>query len=255
MAVAGIVVTVILSLATIAVSLAIARRQMDFIAVDYEVDSDVSLWQADVNDVMASRIQLRYGEQELRHPRIIDVTVTNTGTKPVQESDFDRPIVFKLQGNIHPVDARVIDQHPPDIVEEIFELDADGTRSVAITPRLLNPGDWFKLRMLFNHMAGELEGSHRIVGAAKPMRHYSREQLRAHMRVTTRPIVFTYLLTFAVGAFVMGKITQADIAANPVESPLFSIVAGAILGGVLIATISALVVMLLGAAYMKFFYQ
>jgi hypothetical protein len=250
----GIVITVVLGVGAIIVSLVIARHQAEFVAVDYEVDSDVSLWQADADDEMASRIHLRYEDCELQHPRFIDVTVTNTGTKPVRAEDYDRPIVFELAGNIAPVDARVTSQYPDDIVDEIFVTQANGVRAIAITPRLLNPGYWFKLRMLFDHDDAKLEASHRIAGAGT-MREYSVDRSRTEIRVMSRPTLISYLLGFVIGAVVMVKLTLHDIHAGHVGSPVFALIAGPLMGGVLGGTVAAISVIVVLATYLKFFYH
>lgn len=255
MDVASIVISAVIALAGIVVALLIARRQIDSVSVDYEIDSDVSLWEADEDDVMASRIQIRYEDRELRHPRFIDVTVTNTGTKPVRAEDYDRPIVFQLEDNIAPVDARITEQTPDDIVENIFETQPNGVPAIAIRPRLLNPGDNFKLRMLFNHNDAKLEASHRIIGG-KPMRQYSRDQLRTQVRITTRPLIVTYLVGFVIGAVILVNLTKNSLeAGEQVTSPTFALISSALLGGVGVATVAAVLVLIISAIYMKYFYR
>lgn len=251
---ANIVITVVIGVAAIIVSLVIARRQIDSTSVDYEIDSDIALWQADDDDVMASRIRIMYEERELRHPRFIDVTVTNTGTQPVREEDYDRPIVFQLAGNIAPVDAHVTEQKPEDIVDDIFELQPNGVRAIAIKPRLLNPGYSFRLRMLFNHNDAELEATHRIIGG-QPMRLYSHDQTRAFRRFTTRPLVVSCLVAFAVGAIVLAELTSNEIAGGKVGSPILAMVSSVLIGGTFAAMVAMVLVLIISSLYMKYFYR
>lgn len=250
----ALIISSAIGLAAILATLMIGRRQIESTSVDYEVDSDVSLWEADEDDVMASRIQIRYEDRELSHPRFIDVTVTNTGTKPVRAEDYDRPIVFQLADNIAPVDARITEQTPDDIVDEIFETQPNGVRAIAVKPRLLNPGDCFKLRMLFNHNDARLEASHRIIGG-KPMREYSRDQLRTQIRITTRPMIVTYIVGFLIGATVLVTIVRHDASEAVIKHPTLNFVAAVLLGGTLAATVGSILVLLATSVYMKFFYR
>jgi hypothetical protein len=168
----GIIVASVVGIVAIVVPIVIYLRQRNVISVDYEIISDVKLMDsdaADATDAFANQIEVTYNGRHLTHPRIVDVRVTNTGNTPVEATDYEHPIVFELDGGQPPIDATVIAETAQRITGNLFESKPDPPRAISIRPPLLNRGEWFTLRMLFDNKDSRVIGSHRIVGG-HPMR-------------------------------------------------------------------------------------
>jgi diguanylate cyclase (GGDEF)-like protein len=138
---------------------------------------------SDAADAFANRIEVSYDSRHLDHPRIVDVKVANTGNTPVRAADYERPIVFELDGGHWPIDATLIGESTPRITGNLFESKPDPPRAKSIRPPLLNAGDWFTLRMLFDNKDSRVIGSHRIVGGL-PMRESTVELASSQARIS-----------------------------------------------------------------------
>lgn len=166
--VTAIVVTAVMGLAAITTQIVIHRRQRRLASVDYQVVADIKLIDSDAAEAFGDRIKVTLNGKPLRHPRIVDVWVMNTGNTEVRDADYQQPIVFELDGGHPPLDATVMGESSPNITGNLF-APGDPPRTISIKPELLNKGEWFTLRMLFDNNDSRLIGRHRIVGGL-PMR-------------------------------------------------------------------------------------
>ena len=174
---AGIVLATVLGIAAIATAIIVYRRQRTFTSVDYQIIADIKLLiESDAADAFANSIEVTYNSAPVNQPRIVDVKVMNTGNTPIKATDYERPIVFELDGGHPPIDATIIGERTPQITGNLFRQQPDTPRPISIQPSLLNQGDWFTLRMLFDNNDSRIVGTHRIVGA-QPMRHYNLNSL------------------------------------------------------------------------------
>jgi hypothetical protein len=152
----------------VVVPVLIYRRQRSFTSVDYQIVADINLIESDAADAFGGRVKVMLNDRPLRHPRIVDVQVMNTGNTPVQASDYQSPIVFALDNGDPPLDATVIGESSPHITGNLF-AQGDPPRTISIRPPLLNEDESFTLRMLFDNRDSHMIGTHRIVGGL-PMR-------------------------------------------------------------------------------------
>jgi hypothetical protein len=162
----GIVISAVLA---IVVPVLIYRRQRRVISIDYDIVADIRLIESDAADSFGGRIKVTHNSHPVRHPRIVDVKVMNTGNTPVKAADYERPIVFQLEGGHPPRDATLIGESTPNITGTLFESKPDPPRAISIQPALLNKGEWFTLRMLFDDKDSQVIGTHHIAGG-EPMR-------------------------------------------------------------------------------------
>lgn len=228
---ASIIVGAVVGIAGILVALAIARWQQHRISVDVFLDSDVALIKfRGTAESFADGIEVTYDGRLVRSPRIIDAQVKNTGNRPVQAADYEEPIVLELQGGIAPIEATVIGASVDGIAGELFEEQPNGTRAIRIRPSLMNRGDWFRVRMLFNDQESQFVGSHRIVGG-KPMRVYrpNFEGVRARFTSIILGVVFAAWL----GGGIVGVVQT--------NSPAAALVTASAAGGIAALAVAMLI--------------
>jgi hypothetical protein len=228
----AIVVSSIIGIAAIVVALIIANRQQRRTSVDFDVLSDIKLIDSDAADAFANRIEVTYDSRPLSHPRIIDVKVMNTGNTAVRAEDYERPIVIELEDCYRAIEAAVINESTENITGDIFEKLPNGARTISMRPPLLNPHDWFTLRILFDNKNSRLDCSHRIVGGQQ-MREYSPAIAAKHARLNWYGFVFIVIAILTTG-IVGGIIAKSYLAA---------LVLGAfagVIGGLAMSAVSAL---------------
>jgi hypothetical protein len=236
---AGIVLATVLGIAAIVTAVIVYRRQRTFTSVDYQIIADIKLLiDSDAADAFANRIEVTYNSAPVRQPRVVDVKVMNTGNTPVKATDYDRPIVFELDGGRPPIDATIIGESTPRITGNLFRQQPDTPRPISIQPSLLNQSDWFTLRMLFDNNNSRIVGTHRIVGA-QPMRHYNLNLLSPQAKF----IGVFHKITYASSVFVFGAIIWVGLAKH-LRAAEISVLMGVGVGGVcLLMGIAALLFM------------
>jgi hypothetical protein len=222
-AIVGPVVGVAAIVATVVVYL----RQRRVTSVDFDILSDIKLIDSDAADAFANRLEVSYNSRLLRHPRIVDVKVINTGNTPVQADDYHEPIVFELDGGYSPIEAKVIAGSTPNLAGDIFETQPNGSRAISIRPPLLNSKDWFTLRMLFDNRDSQLIGSHRIVGGL-PMKHYAVDLITSQARISRYGLAMWVLAIFGSG--IIGWLVTKNVYAGLVIAGAGSLVAGVMMG-------------------------
>lgn len=72
---------------------------------------------------------------------VATIEVRNSGTRPIEKADFERPLVLRFQDSSNVLVATLSDSTPQDLKPAI-NSDASG---ISVAPLLLNPGDRFRL--------------------------------------------------------------------------------------------------------------
>lgn len=194
---AGVIATVVFGIATLVLTVIVFRREKRRVSVDFSVLSDIKLIRSTGGESFTHQIEVSYNGRTLAHPRIVDVKIKNTGNTPVRGPDaYVEPIVIELQDDYRPIEAAVIAKRSELLsTGEIFEKMPNGARRIAIRPSLLNQGDWFILRMLFDNTENKVIGSHRIEGAP-PMRRYDEGELSGYRSVVN--VMFAAIALFTI---------------------------------------------------------
>jgi hypothetical protein len=181
---AGIIVASILGIAAIIVTVIIAKYYTrDRVMLDYHVVSDITLLATRAASSLGKGLEVIYDSQPLGHPRMIDVKIVNRGNVPIREADYHEPITVRLVSGSDPIDGAIANERVPCTVDRLFDEASSGGKRVAIKPRLLNQGDWFTVRLLFDSEATNVLVSSRVVGAP-PMRDYIAERKKDQKIVT-----------------------------------------------------------------------
>jgi hypothetical protein len=146
--------------------------QRDPKQLDYEIRLDFELH----SDWWEEKLAMGHPDLQILHPWMQIIRIRNTGKKSISEDDFvhgepisvaaestillDRSISGASDG-INPKEVAKINEH-------LDDRDAD--YSVRITPKLLNPGDWFDVQVLSNGWPGYLTVTARFADQRRPMR-------------------------------------------------------------------------------------
>lgn len=95
----------------------------------------------DFTDRRLSALKLTYKDVPVSRLTVVTIEVRNSGTRPIERTDFERPIVLRFQ---EPSDilAVTVDEKIHQNLEPTISSDVN---SISIAPLLLNPGDRFRL--------------------------------------------------------------------------------------------------------------
>jgi hypothetical protein len=115
---------------------------------------------------------------EFEDPRIVTLRVRNTGKKAITEEDFaaGQPIMIVNQG-AETADVQITDKSPElrddtiDIaVDYEQEPDSRDLGKITLLPKLVNPGEWFDVQILYSSFARNLSVTARFADQRRPMR-------------------------------------------------------------------------------------
>lgn len=207
----NVALVVFFGIATVVVAVLIYKREKRRISVDFSVLSDIKLVSSSTAvESFSDQIEVTYKGRTLRHPRIVDVKVKNTGNTPIRGPEaYDQPIVIELEDNYRPVEAAILAESSESLTGDIFATQPNGTRTIAIRPSLMNEGDWFIIRMLFDNNNSAIVGSHRIVGAPA-MRQLDEARLSGYRRVVS-PFLYSIPVVGLIAATVSILLTNSII--------------------------------------------
>jgi hypothetical protein len=159
----------------IAIATIVYQRQPK--QLDWELRNDVRLVSPHARR-LREKLELRYNDKPMDDPRVLILSVRNTGKKAVSEHDFigGDPISITYEQN-PPVDMQLIEASDGLSIDELAEsvLVVQGTRStldvsLRIIPRLLNPGEWFDVQLLSDRDHGDVSVTARFADQKRPMR-------------------------------------------------------------------------------------
>lgn len=114
--------------------------QREKIELSVELQGNTSVVQ--VEKRFAKDISVNYNGQEINSLSVLDISVKNTGNRPIRKADFEDPVHFNYTGLIVPP-PEVLNKSPNSL-KPSFEKETDG--ALKLKPLLLNPGDSFSFR-------------------------------------------------------------------------------------------------------------
>jgi phosphohistidine swiveling domain-containing protein len=156
--------------------------------LEYAADVDQGLV---TSDHRWEELQVQYGTRSLKAPRLVVITVANTGRVEVRADDFDSPLRVKLHEGDELI-AETLVLHAKGermVLSRVDALEKD-LHSVCAPGLLLNPGDSLEFRLLVEGNSGTAAVDGRVAGttlvAAGPRRIRDRFQLLAREGVGGR---------------------------------------------------------------------
>ena len=161
---AGLVVAVV----AIVVQEFRVRRRRPSKTLDYFVSSATTIRTAPSTE---SGLVVAYNDDRLTDPKVVFLTIVNTGTETIRADDFDGPIVVDHgNGNLFNGGAAMVAQakgmkRPTSAVALAVPKRMYGYSELRIEPLLMNRGDWFTIQALGNPTSEEVQVSLQVTVA------------------------------------------------------------------------------------------
>ncbi|WP_455837051.1 PASTA domain-containing protein [Pseudarthrobacter siccitolerans] len=169
--------------------------------LEYAVDVDQGLV---TSDHRWQELQVQYGTRSLKAPRLVVVTVANTGRVEVREDDFDRPLRIKLHKDDELI-AETLVLHAKGertVVSQVDALEKD-LHSVSAPGLLFNPGDSLEFRLLVEGNSGKAVVDGRVAGTTLAAAGPRRRRIRDRIRLSAREGAGLRWATMAVSVLVV----------------------------------------------------
>ena len=96
---------------------------------------------------IADEIEIFYQGRPVQNVSLIDIQVLNSGNQPLVETDFRKPISFSFNADFEIVHFDFVESNPPNIATGA-RLNKLSSHEIEISPTLLNPADWVRVRLL-----------------------------------------------------------------------------------------------------------
>lgn len=110
--------------------------------LEFTIQSEVPV--VSVQQQYADGLALTYRARPINSLHVVDIEVRNSGSRPLERSDYDTPLSFAFSGTILSPPTVVVTK-PVGLTVEFTILDQNTLR---LTPLLLNGGDHFAFRTL-----------------------------------------------------------------------------------------------------------
>lgn len=154
-------VSAIAAVAAVMTTFLVYRWQRERKQLEYETLSHWPL--LDDETRQAADFELRYKGKTVLNPYLLLVRFVNSGNKPISSDDYETLVRVELLEEREILLAEVVESSSDD-------LDVKATirsHNAVIKPVLLNPGDWFTLKLLLSEPAdaqirGRIEGVRQI---------------------------------------------------------------------------------------------
>jgi len=156
---AGVIITVFLGLAAIAVPIWVYLKQRS--RKDFSKEVQVTQL-VNIHSEAKDRITIHYEGEQIKQVHLVEIDLENSGNVPIRAEDFERPLTIELGLGI-PITVDVTSTTPNEL-EPRLEVTP---RGVELQPLLLNAGDSLKLKILVRDFVGEVAFDYRIVGISK----------------------------------------------------------------------------------------
>jgi hypothetical protein len=114
----------------------------------------------DLSNPMLSSLRLTYKDQSVSRLSVATIEVRNSGTRTIERSDFELPIVLRFQNPLDVLAVTLNEKSPHDL-KPLISSDGSG---ISIAPLLLNPGDQFRMTIQLRGDFNEPEVEARISG-------------------------------------------------------------------------------------------
>jgi hypothetical protein len=99
----------------------------------------------DVNPEIVDNIEVYYKGDLAKNITLLDFQILNDGNQPIVASDYSKPISLFVNPSFEIVDSSIIESNPANIGMNLTKVSPNQTE---ISPVLLNPDDWVKIRFI-----------------------------------------------------------------------------------------------------------
>jgi hypothetical protein len=157
----------------------------------------------DLSDPALSSLKLTYKDVEVSKLSSATIEIRNSGTRPIERTDFELPLVLRLP-NTGDVFSATLSRQTPEYLAPV--ITSDGT-TVSIAPLLLNPDDNFRLSIAIRGEINEPRVEARISGTTISRTTYPSDDNKWYLiAVIISAIAMTYLyfyMAFAVAPMIV----------------------------------------------------
>lgn len=116
-----------------------------------------------VSDEGESNIQIRYKGKAVPKVRLVEIRIKNSGSLPIKPEDYIQPLSLRLP-NSNILSSEVSDVHS---LGAYIESKLSNSSEIVLSKTLLNPTDFFDVKILLADGAADLSVVGRIVGVSK----------------------------------------------------------------------------------------
>jgi hypothetical protein len=161
--------------------------------LDCEIRTDHQMLSPYTKD-LAAKPDVLYEGVILKEPQILLMRFRNTGKRCIAAADFNdgEPITIRYDEN-PPFDVKVVRASRGVSIDGLADIELDTDESeddgdVRITPRLLNPGEWFDVQLLSDQPHGLVLATARFADQKRPMRRINLSSRRQTLRDSKLPL-------------------------------------------------------------------
>jgi PASTA domain-containing protein len=169
-------------------------------------------------------LSVRFGDRDLKRPRVVVVRVTNTGKVEARADDFDEPLGVSATGGAEIIAATIaLRQQDTEESQEVEPTRLDATEVVA--PKvLLNESEWLEFRLLVDGEKQPVRLRGRAAGfsltTSAPRRRLS---LRPELLATVIGAAAAAAVSIAFSAAFANTVPVPNLVGKPVEQAVSQI--------------------------------
>jgi hypothetical protein len=179
-------------------------------------------------------LEIKFKGQEVKNLALYSVAIRNTGTAPIRQEDWSKPLTLSFNKKTSILESRVSETHPPELQVYFSIFPSDEKTNVEFMPLLLNKGDAFLFEALISDN-DEPEIRARIVDIEKLINYDStarKKRLLKFMPVRIVILISLLIMFYASFSYFYSQFTS-NISS---ESSLFTMLSTASITMMLMAT-------------------
>jgi hypothetical protein len=158
--------TPIIGIAAIVFTLFVYRWQKVRKVLSYNVITNQSL--LTVHEEAKGEIKILYNGNEIKNPRMMIISVKNTGNTPVREEDYVEPLSFVFSSGVEMLAVEMIDRKP-EYLKIVYKNPNSSQKNILeLAKLLLNAKDQFTIKFILANapLSSNCEMRARIVGCS-----------------------------------------------------------------------------------------
>jgi hypothetical protein len=157
----GINIGTAISLAAIAVAYWIYRRQRRVKKLECRLVTQGPLFTT--REEAEGKLQIFYGKRQVRDTKLVILRISNSGTEPILESDFNEPLNVNFGEGSEVLSAGVLSTSPEGLLPAVMTKGS----SLKLSPMLLNQQDSISIKCFVEGGSKQPKVGGRVVGIPK----------------------------------------------------------------------------------------
>jgi len=195
------IIGILTLIGSIILSITIYKRQRKIKKLLYELVLNYNMFY--IREDIKEKISITYDGKKADHIRLILVKFINQGNIPIVKTDYESEIQIVFADSVNIVDAEISEKKPSNIDIAIKK----NQNSIFLTPSLLNPGDYYTVRIILDSKKSDFQVLSRIAGIDKIDEVIKKEptsfmnNMTGLMALTILPLIFIAVYSFFTGIF------------------------------------------------------